>query len=204
METLLQFMRSLDPTLIYAILFLIAFIENIFPPAPSDMVVVFGGSLVGIGVLNPVAALGWTTLGSAIGFMVMYGVGAWFDRSIVEKRRPKFLPEAAIKKVEEWFRKYGLWIIVINRFLAGTRAVVSFCAGMAKMNLMQTVLLSTASALAWNILLLLGGFYLGHHWQKIGFYLHAYSQLVTILMIVIVAIILGHYLLNQRKRSRPS
>ena len=197
-------MRSLDPSLIYAMLFLIAFIENIFPPAPSDMMVVFGGSLVGLGVLNPIAALIWTTLGSMAGFMAMYWIGAWFDRSVVEQRRPKFLPEAAVKKVEEWFRKYGLWIIVVNRFLAGTRAVVSFCAGMAKMNLLQTVLLSTVSALAWNILLLLGGYYLGQHWEKIGFYLHTYSQIVTILVIIVAVLLIGKFALNQRKRNRPS
>ncbi len=202
LETLLHFMRSLDPWLIYALLFLVAYIENIFPPSPSDMVVVFGGSMIGLNIIRPFPALAWSTLGSTLGFITMYGVGLWFDRAIVGKRHPKFLPEASIKKVEEWFVKHGLWIIVANRFLAGTRAVVSFCAGMSKLNFVETTLLSLVSALAWNAALLTGGYFLGQNWERIGVYLNAYSQLVTGIIVLVILIAAGNYFLKQRRRKR--
>ncbi|NOX67207.1 MAG: DedA family protein, partial [Chlorobi bacterium] len=46
LQDTLLYMSSLDPILIYLILFLFAFIENIFPPSPSDVVVVIGASLI--------------------------------------------------------------------------------------------------------------------------------------------------------------
>ncbi len=202
LESVQHFMRTLDPSLVYALLFLIAFIENIFPPSPSDMVVVFGGSMIGMGILHPVPALLWTTLGSTLGFMAMYGVGYWFDLSILMKRHPKFLPESSIKKVEEWFVSHGYWIIVANRFLAGTRAVVSFCAGMSKLNLLETTLLSAISALAWNAILLSGGYFLGQNWERIGFYLNAYSELVSAIVVLVILIAVGRYIVNQRRRKR--
>ena len=204
LETLLHFMKSLDPALIYGVLFLIAYIENIFPPSPSDMVIVFGGSMIGLGIIGPIPALAWSTLGSTLGFMTMYGVGAWFDRSVVVKRHPKFLPEGSVKKVEEWFRKHGMWIIVVNRFLAGTRAVVSFCAGMSRMNFPQTTMLSMVSAGVWNAILLAGGYFLGHHWERIGFYLNAYSEIVSAIVIIVVVLAVTHYVLNQRRRKQRS
>lgn len=197
-------MRTLDPSLIYLLLFLIAYIENLFPPSPSDMVIVFGGSLIGLGIVRPVPALASATLGSTLGFVTMYGVGLWFDRSIVGKRHPKFLPEESIKKVEAWFAKHGLWIIVANRFLAGTRAVVSFCAGMSKLSLLETTILSMLSALAWNAILLTGGYFLGQNWERIGFYLSAYSQLVSALVVIGILVVVGNYFLHQRRRKRTS
>ena len=204
METLLQFMQSLDPSLIYAILFLMAFVENLFPPAPSDMIIVFGGSLVGVGVIHPVAAVLSSTAGSTLGFMTMYQVGVWFDREVVHRRRPKYLPEKSIQKVEQWFQKHGMWIIVANRFLAGTRAVVSLFAGMSRLRLLDTTLLSLVSALVWNSILLYTGYLLGHNWKHIGFYLHTYSQIVTIFVTVVVLAIIGHYLFIQRRRKKTS
>ena len=204
LESLQHFMQSLDPTLIYALLFFIAFIENIFPPSPSDMAIVFGGSLIGLGTITPIPALLWSTAGSTLGFIAMYQVGLWFDRSIIHKRRPKYLPENSIKKVEAWFLKHGMWIIVVNRFLAGTRAVVSFFAGMSKLNLLQTSLLCMVSALAWNAILLSGGYLLGHNWERIGFYLNAYTEVVSVIVIAIALIAISRYLLLQRRRGRSS
>jgi membrane protein DedA with SNARE-associated domain len=187
-EQLILFLSSLDPLLLYAAVCVIAFMENIFPPSPSDLVIVFAGSLVGMGELGFVPVLLVATTGSTLGFMTMYGIGDWFGARILEKRKISFLPLDTIRKVEHWFSHHGYWIIVGNRFLAGTRAVVSFFAGMSRLKLLPTTLLSFVSALAWNALLVTGGYYLGQNWQRIGFYLSTYSQIVTALVVIAVLV----------------
>jgi membrane protein DedA with SNARE-associated domain len=117
----------------------------------------------------------------------MYMIGKWFGRHILEQRKLRFIPLDAVRKVEEWFRKYGYWVVVGNRFLTGTRAVVSFFVGMSELNPAKTVALSFLSALVWNTLLVSAGYGLGNNWERIGFYISAYSQVVT--GIVIVAVI---------------
>ncbi|MGA7160477.1 MAG: DedA family protein [Bacteroidota bacterium] len=179
MESFIHTLENLSPTLIYCCLFAIAYIENVFPPSPSDVIVVFGGYLVGLGTINFPAALVLTTIGSITGFMTMYKVGDWFGESIIEKRRLTFLPLESIHKVEEWFRKYGYWIIVANRFLSGTRAVVSFFAGLSKLRLVRTTILCGLSALIWNWLMLFAGSLLGKNWNSIALYLSTYSQIIT-------------------------
>ena len=124
----------------------------------------------------------------------MYKVGDWFGQRILERGRIKFLPRDAVMKVETWFARYGYWIIIGNRFLAGTRAVVSFFAGISHLNLRRVTILSGASALAWNAILVVGGFYLGKHWQRIGFFLNAYSQIVTGILIALVLYFVIRYL----------
>jgi len=201
LEDLVLWLQSLDPLLIYIAVFFIAFIENVFPPSPSDLVVVFAGSLIGIGRVGFVETLLITTLGSTAGFVVMYKIGDWFGARIIEGGKIKFLPLEGVHKVESWFARYGYGIIIANRFLAGTRAVVSFFAGMSKLNLTKTTLLSFLSALAWNAILLTGGFFLGENWQDIDFYLSTYSKVVTGIVVIAIIVFVIRYV--SMKNNKP-
>jgi len=205
LEAFITYLQSLSPTLIYLMVFSIAYIENIFPPSPSDLLIVFGGSLVGIGRVGFVEILVFSTAGSTLGFMTMYKIGDWFGLRILEKGKIKFIPLDAVKKVEQWFSRYGYAIIIANRFLSGTRAVVSFFAGMSELKLTPTAILSGVSALAWNSILVTGGYYLGNNWQRIGFYLSTYSQIVTAVLVVAALILIAHFLYSKRSNgAKPS
>jgi len=204
LEEIIHSLQTLDPILVYGLLFGIAFIENIFPPSPSDMVIVFGGTLIGLGRVGYVEALLSATAGSTAGFVVMYKIGDWFGVHILEQQKLKFIPLEMVRKVEEWFRKYGYWIIVVNRFLTGTRAVVSFFAGMSRLNLFKTTALCFVSALAWNAILITGGDLLGQNWERIGFYLDTYSEIVTGLVIVALLVVLGRFLAMKRNARNSS
>ena len=51
-ESILTQISDFTPFWIYLTIFFFAFIENLFPPSPSDIVVVIGGSLVGTGTIS--------------------------------------------------------------------------------------------------------------------------------------------------------
>lgn len=199
LDQLLHWMQSLSPTLVCFLVFAVAYVENIFPPSPSDTLIVFGGSLVGIGQVGFVETLLCATLGSTLGFMTMYKIGDWFGDNILEQGKVKFIPVSAVKTVESWFQKYGYWLIVANRFLSGTRAVVAFFAGMSELNLLRTTVLSFLSALAWNAILVTAGYYLGKNWERIGFYLSTYSQVVTAILVVVALVWLARVLFSNKK-----
>lgn len=204
MESFIHFLQSLDPLLVYVAVFSIAFIENVFPPFPSDVLVVFAGSLIGLGEVGFVETLSVATLGSVIGFMVTYKIGDWFGGHILEQGKIKFIPVEAVRKVEGWFKRYGYWIIIANRFLAGTRAVVSFFAGMSGLGLLWTSILSFFSALAWNAILVGAGWYFGQHWKKINFYLNVYGQVVTAIVVVIAIILVVRYFYGKGNRTKAT
>ncbi|MFM8395009.1 MAG: DedA family protein, partial [Acidobacteriota bacterium] len=126
-------------------------------------------------------------------FMSAYLMGRYFEGHIVEGRVGRYLPTGAIQKVEELFRRFGYGVIVANRFLAGTRAIVSFFAGMSRMSLAKTTLLSALSAAAWNTLLLMLGEIFASNWQKVASYLQLYSVVVTGLVVVIALILVWQY-----------
>lgn len=201
MEEFILSLQALDPLTICFVVFGMALVENLFPPSPSDIVVVFAGSLVGLGTVGFVAVLGSATAGGTAGFAAMYLIGRWFGRRILDRGKLRFLPKEGIEKVERWFVRYGYWLIVANRFLAGTRAVVSFFAGMSGLDLRRTTLLSLVSSLAWNAILVSAGYALGRNWSRIGFYLTTYSQIVTGLIAIVALILLVRYA-RQRNNGR--
>ena len=199
MEELIRRLSTLNPVWVYLSVSGIAFLENIFPPLPSDAVVLFVGGLVGLGTIDFTAALIATTIGSTAGFVVMYKVGDWFGLKILEKGKVPFIPVDKVHKVEGWFRHYGYFLIVVNRFLTGTRAVVSFFAGMSELPLTSTTILSFVSALVWNFLLLLAGKQLGENREVITSYLATYSKAVTLIIVMVVLLLALSYASRQRK-----
>jgi membrane protein DedA with SNARE-associated domain len=83
LEEILLYISSLDTTWIYLILFFFAFIENVFPPSPSDVVVVVGASLIASTSIGFIPVLIITCFGSAIGFILMYYVGYFLFEKIL-------------------------------------------------------------------------------------------------------------------------
>src|SRR5262249_42554246 len=163
LERAISWLQSLSPVGVLALMFFIAYIENIFPPSPSDVALVFAGTLVGIGVVGFEPALTMSKLGSTLGFMTAYVLGRYFEQHFISGRYHRYLPVNAIHQVERLFNRFGYGVIVANRFLAGTRAIVSFFAGMSKMNMLATTLLSAVRAGALDFLLLVPGMIFSGH-----------------------------------------
>ncbi len=203
MEELISSLQEFPPLLVYIIVFAVAFVENIFPPSPSDLLIVFAGSLTGVGHGGFVQVLLSSTLGSTAGFLVMFKIGLWFGRKILDDGRMSFLPRGAILKVEAWFGRFGYWLIIANRFLAGTRAVVAFFAGLSELDLGKTLVLSFLSSLVWNAILVSSGYALGNNWKQIGLYLASYGQVVTAVVVLVVLIIIVRSFIQQKKHPGP-
>ena len=203
MEELVRRLSTLHTYWIYFTVSGIALLENVFPPLPSDLIVLFVGSLAGIGTLDFTWTLIGTTIGSTLGFVVMYKIGDWFGVRILETGKLRFIPRESVHKVEGWFRRYGYVLIVANRFLTGTRAVISFFAGMSELSLTVSTILSFVSALLWNFLLLFAGQKLGQNWGAIVSYMETYSKIVTSL-IVLVLMAAGGRIAYRRVRVRKN
>jgi membrane protein DedA with SNARE-associated domain len=199
MEQAISWLQTLPPFGVLAVMFLVAYIENIFPPSPSDAALVFAGTLIGIGVIGFAPALVVATLGSVLGFMTAYVLGRYFEQHFVSGRYHRYLPVNAIHQVERLFTRFGYGVIIANRFLAGTRAFVSFFAGMSKMNLPATTLLSAVSAAVWNSVLLYLGMVFANNWRVGAEYLALYSKVATAVFGAALVVFLWWFFRKRRK-----
>jgi len=201
MEQAISWLQTLPPAGVLALMFLIAYIENIFPPSPSDVLLVFTGTLIGIGVIGFAPALTVATLGSVLGFMTAYVIGRHFEQRFVSGRYHRYFPAGAVHQVERLFNRFGYGVIVANRFLAGTRAIVSVFAGMSKMNLPVTTLLSAVSAAVWNSILLYLGMVFADNWRVAAQYLALYGKIATVVFGAAVVLFLWRFFRKRRGAS---
>ena len=195
--------NNISPAMAYFVLGISAFTENVLPPIPGDTVVVLGAYLVSIGKLNFWGVYISTTLGSVVGFMTMFLIGRKFGRSFINKRsRSKIFKEDEIRKVEIWFGKWGYWVIAANRFLSGTRSVISLFAGLFHLNILVVISLSLVSALIWNGLLLFAGLMVGNNWGLITDIISQYNKvLITLTVIIIGYLIYRKYSKNKSEKE---
>ncbi len=200
-EDILNNMSGFTPYWVYVTLFFFAFVENVFPPSPSDLVVVIGGSLVSTGVISFIPTLLLTTIGSVAGFMILFYIGSTVDRKVVHSGRYKYIPVDAIEKVELWFKKYGYYVIIANRFMPGTRSVISFFAGMSSLNVKKTLLLATISALVWNTIIIYLGYIFGNNVSVVDKYLSTYSNIAIAITVVVVFILIAKFYLSRKKNK---
>ena len=200
-EDILNQISTFPPIWIYITMMLFAFVENVFPPSPSDIVIVIGGTLVGAGDLSFILATIFSTLGSITGFMLMFYIGSTVDKKLIHSGRFKYLPINSINVVEAWFRKYGYFVIIANRFLPGTRAVISFFAGLSNLEPKKTFSLCFISALAWNIIMLYLGFMFGNNVEAIDSYLTTYTNIVIVATIAIVLLLIIRFIFRKSKTA---
>ena len=201
-EDILNHISDLSPFLIYLILFLFSYVENVFPPSPSDLVVVIGGSLVATEAINFVPILILTTIGSVLGFMTLYYIGSQVDKKVIRAGKMKFISAQAVDTVENWFTKWGYTVIVANRFLPGTRSVISFFAGLSELKVLKTVILATTSALFWNAIMIYLGMIFGNNIERVDFYLSRYQEIVLIITGVVILFFVIRYFFFNKKKSK--
>lgn len=198
----IEFIRSVPWYWVLFIAFFVTFIENLFPPSPSDVILLFTGTMISFGTVGFVPLLVCSTIGSISGFMLMYYLGMKFGSRVIDSGKLKFISQETLKAPERWFNKYGYYIIIANRFLAGTRAVISFYAGVSKLDLKKTTILSFFGALAWNSAILYLGYIFGNNFEEVSGYLSRYVEIVTLLILAVIIFFTLRYFLKRKKEKQ--
>lgn len=181
----------------YIGILLLIFLENIFPPIPSEIILPFSGFMTTKTRLKVVGVIVAATIGSILGALVLYLVGSLLraDRleKIVNGKIGKLLhfKMEHIQKAEQGFRKYGKLSVLFLRCVPIVRSLVSIPAGMAGMEIAPFFIYTAIGSLAWNILLVSLGAGLGESWEMVSYYIAMYSDLVKIIILTIVATILA-------------
>lgn len=204
LEDILNYLSALSPFWIYITLFFFSFIENIFPPSPSDVVVVVGAALIsaGSGDVSFAGVLVITSIGSSLGFMLMYYMGMLFGEKILRSGKLKFISQESIDKTDKWFTRYGFKLIIANRFLPGTRSVISFFAGISELAPLRTFIYATISAFAWNVIIIYMGSALGNNIEIIDKYLSLYGNIMLAVTGVVIVFFGARYLILKNKEKK--
>lgn len=205
LQDMVIWLDGLSPAWAYTGILLVAYAENVLPPVPGDMAVVFGGYLVGIGKLHFLLVVGVATLGSVMGFMTMYFIGYLIGDAVLQSRWLRWVPPESMDRARRQLDRWGYGLVAANRFLAGLRGVVGLVVGTARLDGLRTAAIAALSALAWVSLIVWAGYAVGDNWQQVGLWLRDYGRVVLGLIgLVLLAGGIRQYVLRKTRSSRKS
>ncbi|MGC4939488.1 DedA family protein [Kribbella sp. DT2] len=161
-------------------------LENLFPPLPSEVILPLAGFAANRGDLGLVAAILFTTLGSVVGALALYGVGAVLgrDRTRALAARLPLMKIEDVDKAEQWFAKHGPKAVLIGRVVPVVRSLISVPAGVERMSIVLFLGLTALGSLVWNSALIVAGYALGEKW-------HVVESSVGVFQYVVIAVAVG-------------
>jgi membrane protein DedA with SNARE-associated domain len=179
---------------------LLVALENLFPPLPSEVILPLAGFTASQGNFSVGGAIFWTTLGSVVGAVALYWIGAALGRrrlrAIVDRMPLVDLHD--LDRTEEWFGRHGKATVFFGRMVPIFRSLISIPAGIERMSFGMFVLLSGAGSLIWNTIFVLAGYYLGENWHVAEQYAGIFSKVV----VVAVAAFLVWWVVKRVLRNR--
>ncbi len=207
MELLTEYISSVPAWLIYLIVFGSAFLENVFPPWPSDVLLAFTGFLAAHDGISTRMLILASVGGNMAGAVVMYYSGLrllhWMKSKeehsthAVTHKILKFTSSAEMEKAGTWFHSYGLIFVAGSRFFPGVRFFVSIIAGASHFPVIRFLIAFFAGVLVWSYILVEGGYLLGDKWQLIADILETYGKITGGISAVLIT---GFVLWLFRKR----
>lgn len=184
--------------------FLLIAIENIFPPIPSEVILLFGGFVTTYTKLNIILMTLFATLGSLVGAILLYYIGKIFNYEKLQKLvsgkigRILHLKKDDITRADKWFNQNGNITVFFCRFIPLVRSFISIPAGMNKMNIVKFIIYTTIGSLIWNFVLILLGAKTKENWTSILKLLNTYSIFIVIILLLLL-ILITIYFYKKRK-----
>ena len=182
------------------------FLENVFPPIPSEVVLPLAGFTASQGNMNLIAAFLWATAGSVVGAYLLYGLGAVIGANRL-RRIADWMWLVEVEDVDKslhWFDKYGKLSILFGRLIPGVRSLISIPAGIDRMNVLSFGLFTLLGSAVWNALLIYLGFILGENWSQVADVIGQFSTVIKIVIAALVIWAISKLIRRQKKRQKQS
>jgi membrane protein DedA with SNARE-associated domain len=173
----------------YQGIFVLMFLESVSLPIPSEVILPFSGYLVSIEILDFWVILMVTTLAGIGGAIVDYLIGYYLtEKDSLTIRNYALITRNQFRMAQDWFERYGSIAVFLGRLVPGFRTLISFPAGMARMNVAKFTLYTSMGCLIWNGILIYAGFYLASNWHQIVVSTKYLTIITIFLLIVLLAL----------------
>lgn len=164
-------------------------LETVFPPIPSEVVLPLAGFLSRQGSLSLPLVLVAATVGSLVGALALYALGAWLghDRATTVLARLPLVDREDVDRASDWFDRHGRAAVFFGRLVPGVRSLVSLPAGANRMPLPTFTLYTVAGSLLWNGLLVGAGAWLGDRWEQVDQYAGWIDKVFVAALVLVLA-----------------
>jgi membrane protein DedA with SNARE-associated domain len=188
-------------------------LETIVAPIPSEVILPMAGwkvsqSAADASVVEPLTGQPWNlllaialaTVGSLIGALVGYAIGAWGGRPLLD-RYGRFVGIGAseLDRADRWFDRWGAWAVFLGRMVPLVRTFVSYPAGISRMPVGRFTLFSALGSLPWNAALIYAGLIVGENYPQIEAALRPWELVIYAIVLTTVVVFVTRWWLTRRQ-----
>lgn len=179
---------------------LLMFLDNVFPPIPSEVIMPSAGFAASKSQLLLSGVIIAGSFGSLLAAALLYWVGRkipnqslfnWVDRY----GKYLFIKSEDVKKALDWFEKYGHRVVFFGRMVPAVRSLISIPAGMSHMPFWKFMLYSSVGTIIWTTFLACVGYYFGNNIELMQ---QIFSR-VGYVIIAIVFILVAYFFYKKSK-----
>ena len=187
--------------------FLATFLENIFPPLPSEFIMPFAGFLVGRGELDFVSVVVAGTAGMVLGGLPLYYLGMWADAHVIRNGLRRYgrwigVSERDLDRVLHLFDRHGGAIVLFGRLIPLVRTLIAVPAGMDRMPLPKYLIYSTIGSAIWTAVLAYAGVLLGENWEEVLLLVRRYERAAIVAGVIALAVVVFALAARRYMQSR--
>ena len=167
----------------------LTFLENVFPPIPSELVIPLAGFVAAQGDMRLSIVIAMGSLGSLAGATVWYVIGKRVGEQRLRKwvaRHGRWLTLSAedVDRAQDWFRRHGAAAVFFGRLIPGVRTFVSLPAGFSSMPLAPFLLYSALGTALWTAALAYAGVALQANFTLVGDYINVATNALLALVVI--------------------
>jgi membrane protein DedA with SNARE-associated domain/uncharacterized tellurite resistance protein B-like protein len=188
---------------VYAVLALLAAVENVIPPVPSDAAVALGAFLSIRGLTTPVGVFFVTWLANLAGAAAVYLVARRYGRRLfATSTGRRLLAPRSLAIIEREYLRFGVAGIFLSRFLPGIRAVVPPFAGLVGLSAVRTLVpMGVASAIWYGGITILGTV-IGTEWDRISRIISGVNRTLGLMTLALIGVGVLWYLRRRKQRRQ--
>lgn len=203
---LTEWVLSIMEQLGYIGIAILMFLDNIFPPIPSEIIMPSAGYAASQNQLTLIGVIIAGCLGSLIAAALLYWVGYKFNHNTIfnfidRYGKYLFIQSEDVQKSLIWFKKYGHRIVFFGRMIPAARSLISIPAGMSRMPFWKFMFYSSLGTIIWTTFLAYIGFYFGENQALMH---QIFSQVGYFIIAIIVIIIIWMWYRHHQRKNRAS
>lgn len=201
MQSLLAWFAGLPVAALYPALAVLAALENVFPPLPTDTVVALGTWLAARGAGSALLAFLATWAGNVVGAIGMYVVGRRHGAGWIHRRFPALSNTRGEERLQALYARYGIPALVVSRFIPGVRALVPPFAGALRVPAISAIAAMACASGIWYGFISYIAYRAGTDWDALTRRIAQSGRVMGIAGAAIVALAVAVWLVRRRTRG---
>ncbi|MDI9636405.1 DedA family protein [Geitlerinema splendidum] len=186
-----QWITTIMNSLGYGGIALLMFLENLFPPIPSELIMPLAGFTVAQGQMNFTLAVLAGLAGTLLGALPWYYVGYAFGEERIKQFADRYgrwltLSSQDIEKANRWFDRNGKKAVLTGRLVPGVRTLISLPAGLNRMPFIPFLFYTSLGSVVWIGLLTFAGYALGNNYALVERYIGPLSKIILLALVIFV------------------